>query len=460
MATIFTRGHAVIIGVGDDLPNTVDDAIGLADILKDSGRCAYPAGQVQLLTGEGATRNHILNALEWLTEMVTAEATAVVYFSGHGYRVQTAIGEAYYLMPFGYDLSKLYETAVSGQELATILQAIPAGRILLLLDCCHAGGLDGSKAGGLNLTKAPLPPQTEALFTQGSGRVAIASSRANELSYAGKPYSAFTLALIEALVGVGTSKEDGYVRVADLALHTRQMVPQRTQERQHPILHFEQADNFILAYYAGGDSQPKGLPFTVDPTIESKPGEMRQQIAHQARFRGGGAIAQGHGAVAVGERGVHVGGKVDGSIVTGNRNVLGHQIGDTRISAGDILGQMSVASGSEATSTVTRSHLVADTIEFVDPAFVQLHQAVAESQVSPAHKIVAQQAIEKLGEQAQLGEAADEAEVQQWFNVLATMLPDIAEVAVDTFLSPIKGLGTAFRKIAARAREQQRGSQS
>jgi hypothetical protein len=37
MAKHFTQGHALIVGVGgaEDLPNTVDDAKGIADILKD-----------------------------------------------------------------------------------------------------------------------------------------------------------------------------------------------------------------------------------------------------------------------------------------------------------------------------------------------------------------------------------------------------------------------------------------
>ena len=56
MKQTFEQGHALIIGVGADLPNTVDDAIGMANILKDGERCAYPAGQVHLLTSEGATR--------------------------------------------------------------------------------------------------------------------------------------------------------------------------------------------------------------------------------------------------------------------------------------------------------------------------------------------------------------------------------------------------------------------
>lgn len=43
---------------------------------------------------------------------------------------------------------------------------------------------------------------------------------------------------------------------------------------------------------------------------------------YEASLKGSGAIAQGPGATAVGERGVHVGGDVGGSIVTGDRNVV------------------------------------------------------------------------------------------------------------------------------------------
>jgi hypothetical protein len=456
MSTIFRRGFAAIIGVGADLPNTVDDAASLANILEDPGRCAYPSEQVQLLTGEDATRACILDALDRLAQTATAETTVIVYFSGHGYRVQTAIGEAYYLMPFGYDVSRLYETAVSGDELAAKLRAIPARKLLLLLDCCHAGGLDGAKTAGLELTKAPLPPQAEALFAQGSGRVAIASCRADELSFAGKPYSAFTLALIEALAGSGASRKDGYVRVADLALHTRQMVPQRTKERQHPILHFEQADNFVLAYYAGGDSEPKALPFAQEPIIEEEPGALRAQVSYQAQLRGSGAIAQGPGSTAVGERGVYVGGNVGGSINSGDRHVHGDQVGGDKITVGDISSSSGVAIGRGATTTVTNYQRGED-VEALAAAFAHLHQTVSESAATAAQKAIAQQALEKLDQEARKGEAADEAEVQQWFQVLTTMLPDIAEVAVDTFLNPIKGVSTVFRKIAARAREQ-RGS--
>lgn len=52
MSHEFSSGHALVVGVGADLANTVDDALGLAGILKDPQHCAYPPAQVQVLTGE------------------------------------------------------------------------------------------------------------------------------------------------------------------------------------------------------------------------------------------------------------------------------------------------------------------------------------------------------------------------------------------------------------------------
>lgn len=272
MSNLFQQGYACLVGVGGDLPNTVDDAVGLANILRDPERCAYPPEQVHLLTKEEANRDGIIAALDRLAQSTTPDSTVIIYFSGHGYQVSSPIGKAYYLIPFGYDQTKLYETAISGQEFITKLQAISAKKLLVLLDCCHAGGLGDTSTLGYAAEKAPLPPEAQALFHQGKGRVVIASSNANEKSFAGRPYSAFTLTLIEALAGKGASKQDGYVRVADLAMYAGKEVPKRTRDIQHPILNFEQADNFILAYYAGGKTEPKRLPFEVAPEIEPEPG--------------------------------------------------------------------------------------------------------------------------------------------------------------------------------------------
>ncbi|MCP4935124.1 MAG: caspase family protein [bacterium] len=320
MSSLFARGHGLLIGVGgEDLPCTVGDAEGLGEMLRDPAYCGYPSTQVQVLTAAGATRQHILDGLTQLSQTTTAEDTVVVYFSGHGYQVKSSMGAAYFLLPHGYDVNDLMATAVSGQELTTALLAIPHQKMLLLLDCCHAGGLDNIKAPGLTPTKSPMPPEAQAMLGEGKGRVVIASSQANELSYAGKPYSAFTLALIKALAGEGASKQDGYVRVADMAMVTSRVVPQRTHDKQHPILNFEQADNFMVAYYAGGETTPKGLPFAEEPVIEAEPGGMAQQgVSYHAEVHGDGVIVQGDGNQVATGGGVIIGGNVKGSVILGN----------------------------------------------------------------------------------------------------------------------------------------------
>jgi len=48
MAATFRNAHAVVIGVGGDLPVTVTDAEGIARILRDPDRCAVPQENVRL----------------------------------------------------------------------------------------------------------------------------------------------------------------------------------------------------------------------------------------------------------------------------------------------------------------------------------------------------------------------------------------------------------------------------
>ena len=310
MSPSFQAGHALLIGAGADLPFTIDDARGIAEILKDPDRCAYPPGQVELLVGEAAHRQAVLEALDRMAESADESSTIIIYFSGHGYRASTPIGEAYFLIPFGVQIERLKDTAISGSEFAARLQAIRSRKLLLLLDCCHAGGVGLAK--GLEIAKSPLPPEALQILKQGKGRVIIASCKDSELSYGGKPYSAFTLALIEAFSGQGASKQDGFVRAADLAMHSREKVPGRTKGRQHPILHFEEADNFVLAYYAGGETEPKGLPFAQETEIEPEPGawsgvfDQRGQIVHGTQTNNAGNVlgsvfsGQFHGPVATG----------------------------------------------------------------------------------------------------------------------------------------------------------------
>jgi hypothetical protein len=266
MPETFVQGYALVVGVGADLPVTVDDATAVADLLRDPGRCAYPADQVQLLTGEQATAANILVALERLAQSTNPESTALVYFSGHGLETPD-----YYLMPYGYDPADLPGTAIPGAVFTERLRAIKARKLLVLLDCCHAGGQ--AEAKGWPGVKSPLPPSVTAELGRGSGRVVIASSRKDEVSWTDKPYSVFTAALLEGLAGYGAFERDAYARVLDLAMYVGRMAPNRTHGKQHPIVKVSNLeDNFALAYYAAGEKEPKSLDWATTgvPTISAE----------------------------------------------------------------------------------------------------------------------------------------------------------------------------------------------
>jgi len=299
----FNHGHALVIGVGGDLPGTAVDAQALADVLLAPGRCGYPPRQVRLLSGENATRDRILTALDALAESTTPESTALVYFSGHGYRVTSSMGSAYFLLPNDYDMDNLVGTCISGTDFTAKLRAIHAQKLLVLLDCCRAGGIGEPKKPGLTFAKSPLPPEAETMLAAGQGRIIIASSRENELSYAGEPYSAFTVALLESLTGKEVDVQDSYVRVSDLALHARQVVPRRTGDRQHPTIKFHRADNFAVAYYAGGAKEPQPLSFPLDPETAAVPEPPARLDLRGAQV--GGSVVAGdltldHGSTFIG----------------------------------------------------------------------------------------------------------------------------------------------------------------
>jgi hypothetical protein len=164
-------------------------------------------------------------------------------------------------MPFGYDRADLGNTAISGSLFTEKLCAIEAEKLLVLLDCCHAGGI--AEAKGLPDVKSPLPPSVLAELGDSSGRVVIASSRKDEVSWTGTPYSVFTAAILEGLSGYGAFERDGFARVLDLTMYAGRMVPNRTNDKQHPIVKVSNLrDNFALAYYAAGDKEPKSLDWS------------------------------------------------------------------------------------------------------------------------------------------------------------------------------------------------------
>src|SRR5205085_3851305 len=148
----FSYGHALLIGVGTyarsalSAPATATDAQRLAEMLRDEATAAYPDAQVRVLSGADATRQAILAALDTFPQQISARrATAVVFFAGHG--IQRPDG--FYLLPYDYDPAQLATTAISAAQFHAKIRTLRqrAARLIVLLNCCHAGGVGGALLG-------------------------------------------------------------------------------------------------------------------------------------------------------------------------------------------------------------------------------------------------------------------------------------------------------------------------
>jgi hypothetical protein len=304
--TTFTNGHALIIGVGTyqhsprhNVPVTTADAQEVARIVQDAQFCGYPASQVALLSDSNATRDGILAVLDRLTQ-ASEDDTVLLFYSGHG---DYDSGGHYTLTTHDtrWENRRVVPgTAISQAELLDKLRAIPAKRVLLLFNACHAGEISPT----LGDDEAPptgsaLPNQTaNALLSTGSGRIVITACRENQFSFVGSgAQTLFAQALTEGLRGGGdVFNRNGYISAFDLYTHlyyaldeaVQREVPKHTRDHyggtQEPELTvMKGVGPFAVALYRGaqtlGDFPADHTP-AEDTAVREVP-ESRSQRALQ-----------------------------------------------------------------------------------------------------------------------------------------------------------------------------------
>lgn len=323
-ASCFEHGYALLIGVDENLtgplrlPDVGKDLTALAQVLTHPERCAYPDEQVKIIRGGDATRAGILDGLEWLRRRVAVDnnATVVVYYTGHGYRDVDAEPPLYYLVPFDTHEHQLRLSLLPATDFARAIAALNPRRLLVILDCCHAGGMGAKAVVGTGLNPTALPASTflpgdalakaPRLLAEGAGRAVLSSSQGDQPSYLrpdGK-MSLFTYHLVEALTGhaqpAGGADE---VLVSDLLSHVYRQVPASVRPLGHEQTPtFELSGNFPVALVLGG----KGVTNEQPPPDPLAP--LRELPTHSR-------------SVTAGVRGVAVAGDLSGSIiVTGDHS--------------------------------------------------------------------------------------------------------------------------------------------
>jgi Caspase domain len=222
----FDTGYALVIGVGSyqhmpalNVPITVEDAQEVAAVLGDRRYCGYPEAQVTLLHDASATRQNIEAALDRLAATLQESDTFLLFYSGHG----DYGADGYYLTTYETVIQDGQVVAGSGIPEKTLLEklkAIPAKRVFLFFNACHAGEISPDALGGaVDAAGQNLPDRTAAaLLGTGSGRVIITACREMQRSYFLKTAAMtfFGQAVADGLRGCDLVHRRGYVSIFDL----------------------------------------------------------------------------------------------------------------------------------------------------------------------------------------------------------------------------------------------------
>lgn len=235
---------ALIVGVGGNgFTETIKDAEAIRTVLTTRG--AYDPANTFFLTENNSTKLKVIDAFDQLIKKAeqTKDATVFIYYSGHGQRYKTQDNEFdYYLKTHGADENDKENTMLNGDIFSEKVDKIKAERVLVMLDCCYAGGIknDALKLKGAEEIEYSNRALQEKL-SAGKGRVFVSSCDDNETSVIlpNAENSLFTEVALEALKGLITPPDEEYVSVIDLIHHVLKTVPKKIKKFKHnqnPIL--------------------------------------------------------------------------------------------------------------------------------------------------------------------------------------------------------------------------------
>jgi WD40 repeat protein len=183
------------------------------------------------LTDEAATKDEILDGLDWIRKETTSNDVAMVFIAGHGVNDQN---NYYYFCPYNIDPERLLRTGVAFSDIKNTVSAI-AGKALFFVDTCHSGnslGLAGRR-GTLDINIV-----INDLASAQNGVVVFSGSTGSESSYERPEWNngAFSKAVIEGINGAADLLHKGTVTYTMLNVYVTERVKELTKGQQHPTM--------------------------------------------------------------------------------------------------------------------------------------------------------------------------------------------------------------------------------
>jgi len=203
------------------------DAQDFVSVLHSQKGRLYRDVTAKILTDGEATKDDILDGLDWLRKETTSKDVAMLFLAGHGVNDTNGI---YYFLPTNANPDKLLRTGVVFSDIKNTLASI-AGKTLFFVDTCHSGNIMGARRG-----VADINAVVNELASAENGAVVFASSTGKQYSLEDDAWGngAFTKALVEGLSGKADYSGKGTISINMLDLYLSERVKELTGGKQTP----------------------------------------------------------------------------------------------------------------------------------------------------------------------------------------------------------------------------------
>lgn len=203
------------------------DARDFAAVVQSQKGGLYRDVVLRLLVDEQATKDQVLDGLDWIRKETTSKDVAMVFLAGHGVNDPNGI---YYFLPSNTDLDGLLRTGVPFSDIKNAVASI-AGKALFFVDTCHSGNVMGTRRSALDITGV-----VNELASAENGAVVFAASTGRQFSLEKAEWGngAFTKALVEGINGKADYIGKGTITINMLDLYISERVKELTKGQQTP----------------------------------------------------------------------------------------------------------------------------------------------------------------------------------------------------------------------------------
>ena len=261
--------YALTIGVSapqSPIRLAAKDAKDFAAVLQQQEGGLYRGIVTKVLTDGDATKDAILDGLDWLDRETTSNDVAVIFIKGQA--VADRNGTPYVLSTQA-KREHLRLSALPFSDIKNLVGGL-AGRSAIFMDVCHANDVRNTEA-----CTAAVTTLGHDLSNSERGTVLFSASTAHHEAEADHTWGngAFTLALTEGLQGKAAYGGATHISISMLELYVSERMKELTHGRQIPVI----AKSYDLSDFALASAQSHSQATVPVPSADASPRKQPSQ---------------------------------------------------------------------------------------------------------------------------------------------------------------------------------------